>query len=457
MLKTFVLDTNVLLHNPQALFAFEDNRLVIPLAVIEEIDDQKKRSDEVGRNAREVSRLLDELRSAGDLSQGVPLPGGGTIRIEVNQRHVETIGRELEVIDLAKPDNRILAVALNLAREAADGPVFLVSKDLNLRVKADVLGVRAQDLDFDKVDFKALYSGQTEVRVARDRIDALYRDRRLAPDGLSRVRPNEFAILKTLDDGSSSALARRTGDDLVPLTATAADECFGLRARNKEQMFALELLLDETVQIVTLAGGAGTGKTLLALAAGLEMVLERGAYARMLVTRPVVPLSGQDLGYLPGDKDEKIRPWMQPIYDNLEFLLHRARLRDDAPRAGKGSSGGPPHRPAVDAESYLTFTGRLELEALTYIRGRSIPGRFILVDEAQNCTAHTIKTLLTRVGEGSKIVLTGDIEQIDHPYLDSASNGFTRLVEKLKDAPLAGHVTLFRGERSQVAELGATL
>lgn len=173
MLKTFVLDTNVLLHNPQALFAFEDNRLVIPLAVIEEIDDQKKRSDEVGRNAREVSRLLDELRSAGDLSQGVPLPGGGTIRIEVNQRHVETIGRELEVIDLAKPDNRILAVALNLAREAADGPVFLVSKDLNLRVKADVLGVRAQDLDFDKVDFKALYSGQTEVRVARDRIDAL--------------------------------------------------------------------------------------------------------------------------------------------------------------------------------------------------------------------------------------------------------------------------------------------
>jgi PhoH-like ATPase len=453
MLKTFVLDTNVLLHNPQSLFAFQDNDLVLPLAVIEEIDDQKKRHDEVGRNAREVSRLLDELRSAGDLSRGVPLPGGGTIRIEINQRHVEAIGRELDVIDLAKPDNRILAVALNLSRESTDGPVFLVSKDLNLRVKADVLGVRAQDLDFDKVDFKVLYSGLTEARVTRDLIDELYKNRRLELSGLPDVRPNEFVILKPSDDGSSSALARRVNDELVPVNSGAADEAFGLRARNKEQIFALDLLLDETVQIVTLAGGAGTGKTLLALAAGLELVLERGVFSKMLVTRPIVPLSGQDLGYLPGDKDEKIRPWMQPIYDNLEFLLHRTQPRDAA--AGRGASG-PKHRPAVDPENYLTFTGRLELEALTYIRGRSIPGRFILVDEAQNCTTHTIKTLLTRVGEGSKIVLTGDIQQIDHPYLDSASNGFTRLVEKLKDAPLAGHVTLFRGERSQVAELGAT-
>jgi PhoH-like ATPase len=457
MLKTFVLDTNVLLHNPQSLFAFKDNRLVLPLAVIEEIDDQKKRHDEIGRNAREVSRLLDELRSAGDLSRGVPLPGGGTIRIEVNQRHVEAIGRELDVIDLAKPDNRILAVALNLSRESQDGPVFLVSKDLNLRVKADVLGVRAQDLDFDKVDFKVLYSGQTEARVTRDRIDALYRDRRLDLDGLSEVRPNQFVILKNVTDGSSSALARRIGDDLVPVTAGVADECFGLRARNKEQTFALDLLLDETVQIVTLAGGAGTGKTLLALAAGLEMVLERGAYAKLLVTRPIVPLSGQDLGYLPGDKDEKIRPWMQPIYDNLEFLLNRNQNRDGVWAGGKAAPVGPKRQPAVDPETYLTFSGQIELEALSYIRGRSIARQFILVDEAQNCTAHTIKTLLTRVGEGSKIVFTGDIEQIDHPYLDSASNGFTRLVEKLKDAPLAGHMTLFRGERSRVAELGATL
>ena len=440
MSKIYVLDTNVLLHNPSSLFAFQENSVVLPLAVIEEIDDQKKRQDEIGRNARQVSRELDRLRQKGPLAQGVDSGLGGTLRIELNHR---AAGDGFPgVLDLNKADNRILCVAWSLQQEASQ-PVILVTKDLNLRVKADVLGVPSEDFRNDKVNYDHLYTGVREVELDGAQINEFYRQGLLGLNGLGPAEPHQFFVIRNQHQPSQSALARHNGGQLRPLVYAPA-ECFGISPRNKEQRFALELLMDPAVQVVSLAGAAGTGKTLLALAAGLEQVWEQKGYQRLLVTRPIVPM-GQDLGYLPGEKEEKLRPWMQPLHDNLEYLFR------DYP-SGRGKNAPP-----MGASEYLTAQGILEIEALTYIRGRSIPRQFILCDEAQNLTPHMIKTLITRVGEGSKIVFTGDPEQIDHPYLDSASNGLSYMVEKLRSQGLSGHVTLIKGERSQVAELGAQL
>jgi len=433
MIKTYILDTNVLLHNPGALFAFEDNQIVIPMAVIEEIDNQKRRQDEVGRNARVVSQELDKLRESGCLSTGVPLPSGGGLRIELN--HQEAVADFPAGFDPHKTDNRILAVACTLNRQLP-GRVFLVSKDLNLRVKADVMGVPAQDFYNDKVNYHELYTGAGVVDVTAEEMDAFFKEGRVAMNGRCPGRPHEFFVLKNHASSSQSALARYFRGELRSLVHGESTNQ-GIKARNKEQRFALELLLNDQIRVVTLVGRAGTGKTLLAIAVGLEKVMEQKSYSRLLITRPVIPL-GNDLGFLPGSKEEKLRPWMQPIYDNLEFIF---------------SANPEPHR----IIEHLMDRGILEMEALAYIRGRSIPRQFIICDEAQNLTPHMIKTLITRVGEGTKIVFTGDPEQIDHPYLDASSNGLTYLVEHLKDEEIAGHVTLFKGERSQVAEMGARL
>ncbi|MFH1032995.1 MAG: PhoH family protein [Pseudomonadota bacterium] len=440
-MKTYVVDTNVLLHDPRALAVFQENNIVLPLAVIEEIDNQKRRQDEVGRNAREASRRLDHMRGLGSLAQGVPTSGGGSLRVELNHREA---GQGFpDILESGKADNRILRVAWNLKQETGH-PVVLVSKDLNLRLKADVLGIPAEDYQNDKVDFDSLYGGYRDLWVQPGEIEAFYRDGRLPLPARRRGLPNQFMVLKCREQPSQSALARHLGGVLHPLQHADGDY-LGIKARNKEQRFALELLLNDEVRIVTLAGAAGTGKTLMALAAGLEKVMERKVYNRLLVTRPVVPM-GQDLGFLPGEKEDKLRPWMQPIHDNLELLF---RDYPAAPGGGSGRNFG--------AKEYLMAQGLLDMEALTYIRGRSIPRQFILCDEAQNLTPHMIKTLVTRVGEGSKIVFTGDPDQIDHPYLDASSNGLTFLVERLKQEALSGHVTLLKGERSAVAELGARL
>jgi PhoH-like ATPase len=431
MPKTYVLDTNVLLHNPDALFAFEENNVVIPFAVIEEIDNQKKRQDEIGRNARVVSRELDGLRASNRLSEGVNLPRGGRLIIELNHSHVINFPQGL---DPEKYDNRILAVAYNL-NFAGQEAVTLVTKDLNLRIKADVLGIRAEDFYNDKVDYDQLYTGVGEVYLSAQDMDRFYQDGKLKFDPDSALA-NQFFLLKSHDNPSQSGIARYSHGALLPLIHAESTN-WGIRALNKEQKFALELLLNDQIKVVTLVGRAGTGKTLLALAVGLEKVLEENAYGRLLITRPVTPM-GEDLGYLPGSKEEKLRPWMQPIYDNLEFLFRNC---------------SESHEVLQD----LIRKGVLELEALTYIRGRSIPKQFIICDEAQNLSPHMIKTLITRVGEDTKIVLTGDPEQIDHPYLDASSNGLSYLVEKMKGEEITGHVTLVKGERSRVAELGGKL
>ncbi|NPU84547.1 MAG: PhoH family protein [Syntrophaceae bacterium] len=433
MVKLFVLDTNVLLHNPGAIFSFEDNDVVIPIAVIEEIDNQKRRQDEIGRNARVVSQELDKMRESGCLSAGVPLPGGGRLRIELN--HQECCDEFPPGFDPRKTDNRILSLAWSLNRDFP-GRVFLVSKDLNLRVKSDVLGIPAQDFFSDRINYHELYTGWGNVDVTSEELDAFFRDGHLEMNGRGPGRPHQFFVMKNRALPSRSALSRFFRGELRPLVHGESTNQ-GIKARNKEQRFALELLLNDQVRVATLVGRAGTGKTLLAIAVGLEKVMEQKAYSRLLITRPVIPL-GNDLGFLPGSKEEKLRPWMQPIYDNLEFIF---------------SNNQEPHR----IIEHIMDRGILEMEALAYIRGRSIPRQFIICDEAQNLTPHMIKTLITRVGEGTKIVFTGDPEQIDHPYLDSSSNGLSYLVEHLKDEEIAGHVTLLKGERSQVAEMGARL
>ena len=432
MRKIYILDTNVLLHDPESLFSFDDNAIVLPLSVIEELDRIKRRSDEVGRNAREVSRRLDELRVRGRLSEGVGLANGGSVRIEINGSQPDN---HPYGIDLNTTDNRILALAYALMNHG-QSPVILVTKDLNLRIKADVLGLAAEDFYSDKVDYHQLYSGVAELYLSVEEIDRFYREGYLDYQA-SDLQPHQFCILKLGESSSKSALGRYFQHRLHKLTHDGK-AVYGIKALNKEQKFALDLLLDESIQVVTLVGKAGTGKTIMALAAGLEKVLEGGGrYNRILITRPIVPL-GNDLGYLPGDKEDKIRPWMQPIYDNLEYLCNE-------------------HIQPNGCIDYLIANGKIELEALTYIRGRSIPKQFIICDESQNLSPHVIKTILTRVGRGSKIIFTGDPEQIDHPYLDASSNGLSYLVEKIKGEEISGHITLIKGERSGIAELGARL
>ncbi|RIX59355.1 PhoH family protein [Paenibacillus nanensis] len=442
MKKIFVLDTNVLLHDPQSLFSFDDNEVIIPAIVLEEIDSKKRLADELGRNARHVSRLLDQMRESGHLHEGIDLPSGGLIKVELNHR---SFVRVQEMFGEMSNDNRILAVALNYQMEQENAEnsrsVVLVSKDVLVRIKADVLGLQAQDYLSDRVlDNSEFYNGNITLHVHPSVIDEFYTYRFLSVNHLQlrdRLHPNEFVILRDEMGTSKSALLKVSQDGmrLEPLYLSN-DPVWGITARNAQQRMALELLLNDDIPLVTLSGKAGTGKTLLALAAGLLKVEDEHKYKKLLIARPVVPM-GKDLGYLPGEKEEKLRPWMQPIYDNLEYLF-------DTKKAG-------------DIDKILMGMGSIQVEALTYIRGRSIPGQFIIIDEAQNLTKHEVKTIVSRVGEGSKIVLMGDPGQIDHPYLDSISNGLTHIVEKFKAESISGHMTLEKGERSKLAQHAADL
>lgn len=437
MKKTFVLDTNVLLHDPQALFRFEDNDLVIPMTVIEEIDRFKKELSETGRNARQFSRIMDGLRAKATLIEGAELETGGHLRVDLyTEEHMKSLPPELRT---DQGDNRILAVALDV-RSRSNSPVVFVTKDTNLRIKADLLGLTAQDYESDKVSLDELYSGTAEVLLSRDEVDLFYNQGFLPIK--QEFLANQCLTLMDAANPSHTALARynRPLRQAVPLLRAPKDGLWGIHPRNREQQFAFDMLLNEDIQLVTLVGKAGTGKTLLAIAAGLYKSADDGQYNRLLVSRPIFPL-GRDLGYLPGDIDEKLSPWMQPIFDNVELLLGAVE---------EGSKRKRGYKELVDL-------GLLEIEPLTYIRGRSIPKQYMIVDEAQNLTPHEIKTIITRAGEGTKIILTGDPYQIDNPYIDSASNGLTYVVDKFKSEDIAGHITLDKGERSCLAELAANL
>lgn len=441
MSKIYVLDTNVLLQDPYSIFSFEDNEVIIPAVVLEEVDSKKRYMDEIGRNARQVSRLIDNLRLTGKLHEKIPLEKGGTLRIELNHRSFH----ELKDIFVEKTnDNRILAVAKNLYLEEQTKEngkkVILVSKDALVRVKADALGLYAEDFLSDRVvEADHIYTGFMEVYISIELLNRFYEKGELPLAEIANhpFYPNQFLIMKDSFGGSASALGMvNQKSKKVTKLAINQEHLWGIHPRNVQQSMACELLLRKDIPLVTMIGKAGTGKTLLTLAAGLLQTEDLRVYKKLLVARPIVPV-GKDLGYLPGEKQEKLRPWMQPIYDNLEFLFNTKKPGElDAILAGMGS---------------------IEVEALTYIRGRSLPEQFIIIDEAQNLTKHEVKTILTRVGEASKIVLMGDPEQIDHPYLDAYNNGLTYIVEKFKDQNISGHVKLLKGERSGLARLAAEL
>ena len=432
MKKSFVLDTNVLLHNPAAIESFADNEVVIPMDVIEELDRFKGQNNELGRNARQVIRTLDRLRGQGSLRDGVTLKeSGGTVRVALEPGSLEDTGLRLNV-----SDNRIIAVANEIKNSGR--PVIFVSKDVNARIKSDALGIKTMDFEKEKVDFDALYCGWREVSIAGDSIDQLYARKFLPNDGFGLI-PNEFGFLRDAANPKHTALARCAPDGkTVGLLRYGEMKPMGVAARNMEQRMAIELLCSEEVQLVTLVGQAGTGKTLLALACGLTQVMHEHRYDKVLVSRPIMPL-GKDIGYLPGSVEEKLGHWMLPIYDNLEYIL---TLKGAKAEMGK------------KVADFLR-SGIIELEALTYIRGRSIPREFMVVDEAQNLTPHEVKTIVSRAGEDTKVVLTGDPYQIDNPYLDASSNGLTYTAERLKGKALFGHVTLTRSERSELASLAA--
>ncbi|MBJ6750114.1 PhoH family protein [Geomonas anaerohicana] len=439
MKKIYVLDTNVLLYDPQALTKFEDNSIIIPITVIEEIDRFKKDMNETGRNARQVSRLMDAFRKEGSLSQGLELDSGGTLKIEIYEEKVmKRLPPELRE---ERGDNRILAVAVDLMESQKEMPVILVTKDTNLRIKADALGLSAQDYESDKVAIDELYTGCATLEVGADAIDRFYSQGWLDMDNNGYL-PNQYLLLTEVDNPSHSAVGRfdHVSRRMVPLAKLDQDGVWSLFPRNLEQSLALDALLDDDIKIVTLVGKAGTGKTLLAIAAGLQKTAEENVYNRLLVSRPVFPM-GRDLGFLPGDIEEKLSPWMQPIFDNVELLL-------------SGHEGEKRHSKGYKE---LMAMGILEIEPLTYIRGRSIPNQYMIVDEAQNLTPHEIKTIVTRAGEGTKIILTGDPYQIDNPYVDAESNGLTYVVERLKEQTISAHVTMTKGERSDLAELAANL
>ena len=438
MAKNFVLDTNVLLHDPQALFAFGDNTVIIPIYVIEEIDTFKKDLNELGRNARQVARYLDSFRAQGSLGDGVKLPNGGVLKVAFTKRTIPP-----EMLSVHSMDNKIMAVALEARDSHPNMPAIFVTKDANLRIRADALGLTSVDFEGDeKIAVDDLYTGYAEVMVSSELINAFYEKGECELE-LEGHAPNQFLILKNEANPSQTALAKFApgkGPNKIAPVARLKDGVWGIRPRNMEQSFALDVLLNDDIKLVTLDGKAGTGKTLLAIAGGLQRTMEAQVFSKLLVSRPIFPL-GKDIGFLPGDVEQKLNPWMQPIFDNVEFLMNLSRADK---KRGRG------YHELIDL-------GVLAIEPLTYIRGRSIPNQFIIVDEAQNLTPHEVKTIITRAGDNTKIILTGDPYQIDNPYLDSMNNGLIHVLNRFRNEKIAGHVTLTKGERSLLAECASNV
>ncbi|MDD5773825.1 MAG: PhoH family protein [bacterium] len=431
MKKTFVIDTNVLIHNPDSLTSFGDNEVVLPITVIEELDRFKSSTDERGRSARIVTRFLDGLRTDGaKLSEGVPLSNGGRLRIELNYEFDLPSG-----MNLAAADNKILMTALKLKKEGEN--VFFVTKDINARIKADALGIDARDYEKQKVNIEELYSGWKEILVSKEKLDNFYLNKELVLKNTD-LNNNQFVLLKSEINPDKTALTKylKKLNKIVPLFHQKTNT-WGIKPLNMQQHFAMELLLCEDIKLVTLVGTAGTGKTLLAMAAGLHKTFNENRYNKILISRPIVPL-GKDIGFLPGDKDAKLSHWMQPIFDNLEYLMFCNKNTEETYQS-------------------ISKSERIELEAVTYIRGRTLPNQYFIVDEAQNLTPHEVKTIISRAGENTKVILTGDPYQIDNPYLDSNSNGLTYVAERFKGEEIFGHITLEKSERSYLSSLAVNL
>jgi PhoH-like ATPase len=436
--KNYIIDTNVLLHDPNSLLKFEENNVLIPIEVIEEIDRFKRESTELGQNARTVSRMLDSYRGSGSLSAGVKLPTGGRLRIAVQKRSLAN-GNGHNKGNGNTVDNKILAVAKTIQKADPKNKTILVSKDINLRIKADALGLEAEDYETDRVYIKDLYTGMIELTVSAERLASFRANSELEINGGKQYFPNEYCTLTDETNPKRAALTKvdATGTKLIPII-DCREGVWGIKPRNREQHYAFDALLDDRVKLVTLMGKAGTGKTLMAMAAGLKRTVLDREFRRLVVARPTISM-GKELGFLPGSLEEKLAPWMQPIHDALEML--------------SDLNMGQDHRRSTD----LMRSGSIVVEALSYIRGRSIANQFMVIDEAQNLTPLEVKTIVTRVGNGTKIIFTGDPYQIDNPYVDGSSNGFNYIVSRFRDQAVAAHIELQKGERSELAELAANI
>ncbi|MCL4787405.1 MAG: PhoH family protein [Verrucomicrobia bacterium] len=438
-MKNYILDTNVLLHDPHSLLSFEENNVLIPIEVIEEIDRFKRESTELGQNARAVSRMLDGYRGEGSLSAGVKLPTGGKLRIPVQKKGLTNGNGHGHGKNGASVDNKILALAKEIQKAQPRNETILVSKDINLRIKADALGLEAEDYETDRVFIKDLYTGMIELSVSPEKMANFRANGELELNGGQHYFPNEYCTLTDETNPKKAALTKvdSTGTKLIPII-DCREGVWGIKPRNREQHFAFDALLDDRVKLVTLMGKAGTGKTLMAMAAGLKRTVLDREFRRLVVARPTISM-GKELGFLPGSLEEKLAPWMQPIHDALEML--------------SDLNMGHDHRRSTD----LMRSGSIVVEALSYIRGRSIANQFMIIDEAQNLTPLEAKTIITRVGHSTKIVFTGDPYQIDNPYVDSSSNGFNYVVSRFRDQSVAAHIELQKGERSELAELAANI
>ena len=432
--KTYVLDTSVYLTNAECIYAFENNDIHVPLKVFEEIDKHKKRQDAVGAQARKIIRIWDELRCRGSIDKGVRIRKGLGIIKSISASGIT--GEDLPSdLDTSIPDHLIIATALKAQRESTR-KVILVSRDINMRVIADAVGLTSEDFQNNQIvdNSESIFEGYTTILVDDQVIDRFYEKQSVYLDN-EGLFPNQYVMMVSSANEKKTALGRYINDSMpIRQLLSSKQKVWGIKPRNKEQQFLMDALMDPKIQIVTAIGKAGSGKTICAIAAGLEQTIDevRQEYTRVIVSRPVQPL-GKDIGFLPGTMEEKMSPWLMPIQDNLQFLMGNDKITLDI---------------------YMQ-KGTIEIEALTYIRGRSISNAFIIIDEAQNLTTHELKTIITRVGEGTKIVLTGDVEQIDNVYIDATSNGLTHAVEKFKKFELASHVTLMKGERSRVATFAA--
>lgn len=431
-----ILDANVLLYDPQCIFSYPGARIFIPIFVIEEIDRFKKEVSETGRNARYLTQVLDRFRLEGSLTEGIKLENKAVLSVYLPRQRTLKLP---DYIDLTKSSNKVLVTALEI-QESFREPITLVTNNTNLRIRCSAMGVRVSSYEDRMLDPETLYESIRRKDLNEKNWDRFDAEKKIRLNEES-FYPNQHILLQQAEDTTKSQLCRYNHDkDALFPVEPLENGVWNINARNLEQMAALDILMDPSIDIVILAGKAGTGKTMLALAAALEQMLMMDHYKKILVSRPIYPM-GKDMGYLPGDINEKMAPWMQPIFDNLEFLMN----------ASTGVSS------KMRNAQQLMEKKLIELEALTYIRGRSIPNRFMIIDEAQNLTPHEIKTIITRVGDETKLVLTGDPQQIDNPYVDSASNGLSYVVEKLKPHSIAAHVHLLKGERSPLAELAANV
>jgi len=435
-MQNFILDTNVLIHDPTAYRQFKENNVIIPLKVLEEIDQFKRELSERGRNARMVSRSLDELRKTGRLSDGVALESGGTIKvIFADKENPFSVG--------LSADDLIIKLAVDLQKSQPDVKCTVVSKDINLRLKADALGLEAEDYENGQHhEPDEMYSGQAVLEADSEAIGFFAREGHAVIQGMEELFANQYVTLQNPIDPKQTMLGRYDAETHRVVKLLTIDNNAPITPRNREQRFAMDALLNDKIKLVTLSGKAGTGKTLLAIAAGYHQVMDTKQYKRLLVSRPIFPM-GKDLGYLPGTVEEKLDPWMQPIHDALALIVHSRTGNVNVPNKRGGD---------IIASNPL-----IDVEPLTYIRGRSIPNQFMIVDESQNLTPLEVKTVITRVGHDTKIILTGDLYQIDNPYVDSLSNGLSAVVEKFRNESLAAHILLAEGVRSDLAEKAANL